>query len=524
MPSYSHTWEALLLCTGFGFILWRRLARSQKPPLPPGPPPNFLLGNLKDFPKDREWLAYAKIGQDYQSDIISLSALGKTVIVLNSHRAVTDLIDRRAKYADRPQIPMINLMGLGDIITFSQYGPRWRALRKAMHLDMQESVIPQYWPAQETEARRLVVRLFDHGDKMLFRDVQHWAAGFLLSGTFGYQLSPDTSNDPLLPYMEELLDTVTSATQSSRFLVNLLPALKHWPEWMPGGSFRALARRAHELKKLAGDDPFDKVKAEMATGMARPSYVSRMLSEIEQEAEKRGGTGGAGDLIDYEELIRANAAAMFGAGFDTTVTTLLSFLVAMQMYPEVQSRARKEVITTIDPITRQPFAAEIVNLPYLRNILKEVMRWLPALPLGIPHATREEDEYRGYYVPAQSIIVSNLWALSREASIYPDPEAFNPDRFNDSSVPHETPFGFGRRRCPGMHLANSNLLIVFAYLLANFDIIKATHDDGSSVLVEPSVTLRKDLNSRPNLLRCGFIPRNRAALEQLSGSVLAHGE
>ncbi|CAE6509833.1 unnamed protein product [Rhizoctonia solani] len=339
---------------------------------------------------------------------------------------------------------MINLMGLGNIVTFSQYGPRWRALRKAIHLDMQESVMPKYWSSQETEARRLVARLLAHGDKTLLRDVQHWAAAFLLSGTFGYHLPADTSNDPLLPYMEELLDMVTSGAQTSRFLVNLFPALKYWPEWMPGGSFQAIVRRARELRKLAGDDPFDRVKTEMANGVAHSSYVSRMLSEIEQDSGK-GGAAGLENQADYEELIRANAVTLFGAGFDTTVTTLISFIVAMQMYPKVQSKAREEVLSTLDPMTGQPVPAEIVKLPYLRNLLREVMRWLPALPLGIPHATKEEDEYRGYYIPAQSIIVPNLWALSRERSIYPDPETFDPDRFNDTTLPHDTPFGFGRR-------------------------------------------------------------------------------
>ncbi|CAE6460750.1 unnamed protein product [Rhizoctonia solani] len=511
MPSYLHAWEGLLLCAGLSFILWRRLARSQKLPLPPGPPAHFLLGNLKDFPKHREWLAYAKIGQDIHSDIISLSALGKTVVVLNSHRAVADLLDSRAKYADRPQIPMINL-SYCDV--FSVRASMASTPQSYIHLDMQESVIPKYWPSQEAEARRLVARLFAHGDKTLLRDVQHWAAAFLLSGTFGYHLPADTSNDPLLPYMEELLDMVTSGVQSSRFLVNLLPALEYWPEWLPGGSFQALARRARELKKLAGDDPFDKVKAEMANGVAHSSYVSRMLSNIEQDNEKTNSVADLGNQADYEELIRANAVTLFGAGFDTTVTTLLSFLVAMQMYPEVQSRARKEVLSTLDPTTGQPIIAEIVNLPYLKNVLREVMRWLPALPLGIPHVTKEEDEYRGYYIPARSVVVPNLWALSREESIYRDPETFNPDRFNDTSLPHETPFGFGRRRCPGMHLANSNLLIVFAYLLANFKITKAINEDGSTV--EPNVTMRKDLSSRSDLLRCGFVPYNRTALEELA--------
>ncbi|CAE6440227.1 unnamed protein product [Rhizoctonia solani] len=507
MPLHLSAWVVFLLCAGLGLVLWKRLARLQKLPLPPGPPPHFLLGNLGGFPKDREWLGYAKIGRDYQSDIISLSALGKTVVVLNSQRAVTDLLDRRANYADRPTIPMINLMGLDDIITFSQYGPRWRALRKAIHLDMQESVIPKYWPSQAAEAQRLVARLFAHKDKALLRDVQHWAAAFLLSGTFGYHLPSDTSNDPILPYMEELLDLVNSGVQPSRFLVNLLPALEYWPEWMPGGSFHGIARRARELRKLAGDDPFDRVKAEMASGVAHPSYVSRMLSKVEDNKPAKSSTG-LGGSADYEEIVRANAVTLFGAGFDTTVSTLLSFLVAMQMYPEVQSRAREEVLSSIDPTTGQPAPADVVELPYLKNVLREVIRWLPALPLGIPHATKDDDEYRGYHIPARSVIVPNLWALSREDSIYPDPETFNPDRFNDASLPYETPFGFGRRRCPGMHLANSNLLIVFAYLLANFDMTKATNEDGS--VVEPSVTMRKDLNSRPDLLRCGFMPRNPA--------------
>ncbi|CAE6337349.1 unnamed protein product [Rhizoctonia solani] len=509
MPSNLYVWEVLLLCAGLGVVIWRQFTRSQKLPLPPGPPRHILLGNLRDFPKDREWLGYMKIGQDYKSDIISFSALGRTIIVLNSHRTVTDLLDKRAKYADRPQIPMINLMGLGDIVTFSQYGPRWRALRKSIHADMQESVIPEYWPSQEAEAQRLVARLFSHKDRTLLRDVQHWAAAFLLSTTFGYYLPTDSSSDPLLPYMEELLDMVTSGTQSSRFLVNLLPVLRYWPEWMPGGSFQALARRGRELRKLAGDNPFDRVKTEMANGVAKPSYVSRMLSEIEHAKE----TGNSADAQYHEELIRANAVTIFGAGFDTTVTTFLSFLVAMQLYPEIQSRAREEILGTIDSTSGQPDPAQVVSLPYLQNVLREVMRWLPALPFGIAHSAQEDDEYRGYHIPAGSVIIPNLWALSREESMYADPESFNPDRFNDPSLRNEVPFGFGRRRCPGMHLANSNLLIAFAYILVNFEITKATNEDGS--VVEPTVTMRKDLDSRPDLLRCGFIPRNQVALEEL---------
>lgn len=63
-------------------------------------------------------------------------------------------------------------MDLGGIITISKYGPRWRELRKALHLDMQEAVIPRYWLSLQTEAQRLVARLFENGGDKLVPDIQ----------------------------------------------------------------------------------------------------------------------------------------------------------------------------------------------------------------------------------------------------------------------------------------------------------------------------------------------------------------
>ena len=64
---------------------------------------------------------------------------------------------------------------------------------------------------------------------------------------------------------------------------------------------------------------------------------------------------------------------------------MISFFIAMQLYPEAQSRAREEVLRTIDPVTRLPIAEEVVKLDYLQRVLWEVLRWIPALPLGEQH-------------------------------------------------------------------------------------------------------------------------------------------
>lgn len=59
-----------------------------------------------------------------------------------------------------------------------------------------------------------------------------------------------------------------------------------------------------------------------------------------------------------------------------------SFFIAMQMHPEVQSRARQEVLSTLDPSTRLPDPAAVLKLDYLPRVLSEILRWLPVLPLS----------------------------------------------------------------------------------------------------------------------------------------------
>lgn len=112
-------------------------------------------------------------------------------------------------------------------------------------------------------------------------------------------------------------------------------------------------------------------------------------------------------------------------------------------------------------------------------------------------------------------MIPNPWGISRDESVYPDPETFNLDRFLDRNVPYayETPFEFGRGRCPGMHVVNLNLLIAFACLLAAFETTKATSDDGN--MVESSVRVRKYSNRRPEQLRCGLKPRNLTLLSEV---------
>lgn len=125
----------------------------------------------------------------------------------------------------------------------------------------------------------------------------------------------------------------------------------------------------------------------------------------------------------------------------------------------------------------------------MRALIKEIHRWAPIGSLGVPHATSDADTYRGQTVPKGTVVFPNLTYLSRDPVRYDDPDAFKPERFlgdnlhanasaNHPDFRHRDHFhyGFGRRLCQGIFVAEASLYIVIARVLWAFDISKA--DDG----------------------------------------------
>lgn len=70
----------------------------------------------------------------------------------------------------------------------------------------------------------------------------------------------------------------------------------------------------------------------------------------------------------------------------------------MASFPEIQKKAQEEV----DRVTggqRLPEYDDRIHLPYTQAIIREVLRWRPLFPLGLPHASMEDDVYNGYCIP-----------------------------------------------------------------------------------------------------------------------------
>jgi len=89
-----------------------------------------------------------------------------------------------------------------------------------------------------------------------------------------------------------------------------------------------------------------------------------------------------------------------------------AFVLAMIEHPEVAKRAQEE----IDRVVAKGHLPELddePNMPYMGAIIREVMRWKPVTPIAFPHLASEEDVYRGYRIPAGSIMISNAQYVSQ---------------------------------------------------------------------------------------------------------------
>jgi cytochrome P450 len=123
---------------------------------------------------------------------------------------------------------------------------------------------------------------------------------------------------------------------------------------------------------------------------------------------------------------------------------------------------------------------DLTQLKYLKHVVKETLRLHPAAPLLVPRESRESCKILGYDVPKGTTVFVNAWALGRDPKHWEDPEEFKPERFEGSTIDFKgadfefIPFGSGRRICPGILFAQSNMELTLATLLYHFDWSLAT--------------------------------------------------
>ncbi|RPD54263.1 CyP450 monooxygenase [Lentinus tigrinus ALCF2SS1-6] len=493
----------LSLCVLFVVGLEYRRRAARKLPLPPGPPPLPLVGNILDVPKSICAEEYNVLSMKY-GDIVHLNVLGQHMIILGSFEAASELLDKRsANYSGKPASAMADLIGLDWNVALLGNGETWRKHRKEFHRFFSITAVARYNNLIEIGARRFLRKLLEN--PAAFSEHAQFSFGATVMRVV-YGIEVESKEDQYLSLAEEGNDIFQKAFVPGKYLVETFPILKHVPAWLPGAGFRRDATAWSEIYYQTRFKPFQATIERMHRDGPDSSMVSTMM---------RGILEGEKVTAEDEIIARDVAGAIYLAGAETTLTAIRLFFLAVLTHPEVQKRAQEELDAVVG-LDRLPTLNDRPSLPYIEAMVRECLRWRPILPLALPRTSQADDEYQGYLIPKGSIVLANSWIFSRDPRYYPQPERFMPERFlkdgkldPDVRDPRVFAFGYGRRICPGRHFGEASVFINIASVLHSFTIEPPLDKAGKPFV--PDVKMTTGFLSCPEPFDCRITPRSRTA-------------
>ncbi|CAH9109882.1 unnamed protein product [Cuscuta europaea] len=438
-------------------------AVKKKKKLAPGPRALPILGHLHLLGKNphRDLSKLAKLHGPIMRlrfgfiEHVVVSSPPAAHLFLNTH----DLL-----FAGRPPHQASNHINYGQInLTFGQYGPYWRAIRKICTLELLSSHKIKSFQSVRTEEMCLLVQSLKSAaaEVDLSARVAALAADMSCRTVFGKKYEfKDIDERGLKVAVKETMELFARPN-----LADFFPPYLGWLD------LQGFTRR---LKATAGVfdtflerilDDHEQLKGESGDEKRTKDFVDIFLS-----ISKSGET----DFHFSRQHVKSILLDMFVTSMDTSATVIEWTVCEIIKHPQVMKKVQQELESKVG-LDRMVDESDLENLKYLEMVIKESLRLHPVAPLLLPHEAREDCVVDGFHIPKGARIMVNVWAIGRDPNVWPDPEKFIPERFEGLNIDYKgqhyelIPFGSGRRMCPGLQLGITVVRLVVAQLVHCFD-------------------------------------------------------
>nr|WET52780.1 cytochrome P450 76BV1 [Ajuga reptans] len=177
--------------------------------------------------------------------------------------------------------------------------------------------------------------------------------------------------------------------------------------------------------------------------------------------------------LTLEEVTRLLLDLVLDGG-ESISFILLWIMAELLRDPKIMARVKNELRETVGE-EREVVESDIPKLSYLNAMIKETFRFRNGAPFLVARKAEADVEISGYTIPKGTSVLINIKSITRDPKVWPNPDTFDPERFLHNNIDYRgqsfelTPFGSGRRVCPGIPIAHPTLHLIVAHMVNSFD-------------------------------------------------------
>ncbi|TRM57260.1 cytochrome P450, partial [Schizophyllum amplum] len=402
---------------------------------------SYFTGEVEDVRIKRLLLPFAERGEG----VVLVYALGRWIVHVLDDKIAKDIsadIVTWPKEEPPDDLLLWRLVGKTNVILSN--GINWQR-----HSRVVKSALQRNLPIEDfvNLANRLF-RVMGDGGKMQWDDLaMRFTLDAVGSTTFGWDFnSIEDTNTPFVKEYSHVMDSIANP------LYIVFPGLE-----------RLIPRR----------DIIRKIDA----------LIAKFTNILDQKKENKGN-----DMLTYmleepemsDVEFRDNMVVFFIAGHDTTAGAMSSLVYFFAKHPEMQVRARAEVLAAMG--TDEPNLDNLHDLPFIQACIREALRINTPIVYMVPRASARPAELvsalgKRYVLPANTSVILNICAIHYNPRYWPSPSSFKPERFmnrDDKEIAHVDaglwmPFALGPRQCPARNFALYEMRTLISMLLREWE-------------------------------------------------------
>lgn len=462
----------------------------------PGPTGHWFYGNFREIFREQIGVNHLKWMKEYpnQPFIRYHGLFNQERLLTNTQAAHQYILTNCYEYPKPGDVGFLLKTILGaEGILFAE-GETHKRQRKQMNPSFSyanlKSMMPIFWTKTEglVDAWKQMLKSSPSSEIEVLAGLSSATLDIIGSAGFGYEFNSIASlNDPSIRNaLAEAYSDMFDTTKVSRVLALAtfyLPWIRHLP-------FKRHNELNHDIYLVKHES--DRIVAEKSAKLEAGEELGNdifalLLKDNHRKALEKDPTNPPMTLVE----VGHQTMTLLAAGHETTSAGTTWALHALSIHPEIQGRLRQELLDAGIGPGETPTFEHIESLHYLNNVVKEVLRFYPPVPMTRRWANVSAT-IEGAYIPKGTEMFVAPICINKNPVIWgPDGEIFNPDRWDNLPKTHNNyameTFLHGARGCIGQRFAVVEMKCLLAGLVSNLKF-----EPKKDHVVEPksSITMR----------------------------------